>query len=105
MDGGFNGGNGANYGDNDDFLGGKGSGFHLNSEPMEFTQNVAAGAGGEGDLNYGGGGGGGVLIDGQGPVGLVGVGEGYGGGGSGYNESSLGLPGVVLMRIIKENDE
>ena len=76
--------------------GGSGSGQDMSS--YAFTAfNLAPGAGGEGNYPYGGGGGG-LLVDGEGPLGIVEPSQGQGFGGGGYSHHG-GLPGVILMEV------
>ena len=92
-DGGSNGSDGGFCGSR---VGGIGSGVDLTQLPVDLFV-LTSGKGGRKDTRYRGGRGGGVLIDGEGPKGVSfhGSGEGYGGGAGG--ESSLGLPGAVLI--------
>ena len=100
--GGSDGEDGSGY--SDQFLGGTGSGIKV--ADFQFDNFIlTAGSGGIGaDMDiYGGGGGGGVLVNGNGPDRHEYQGEGFGGGGAGYNETSGGLQGCVIMEIVEMN--
>jgi len=102
MPGGSDGEDGSGY--SDQFLGGTGSGIKV--ADFQFDNFIlTAGSGGIGaDMDiYGGGGGGGVLVNGNGPDRHEYQGEGFGGGGAGYNETSGGLQGCVIMEIVEMN--
>ena len=119
LKGGYGSNGGANGGDGEDGLiiaipfneGGHGTGEDIKTYPME-QFILSPGAGGkiyEAGVFYYGGGGGGVLVNGNGPqYDSVHQGQGYGGGGGGhFNEDdeliSDGLPGVILMEILKKS--
>ena len=98
-----------NGGDGDgDGQQGSGTGEKLSSFPMKYF-TLTPGDGGQPQPvkdRKGGGGGGGVLVDGFGPLKIIGQGEGYGGGGTycegkgcNYNMRK-GLPGLILMEIV-----
>ena len=82
--------------------GGRGTGEDITSYTMsEFT--VSPGQGGEYNAVHGGGGGG-VLVGGWGPARSQPQGEGYGGGGGlgleGFQTTTAGLAGVVLVEVV-----
>ena len=95
MPGGSDGGNGLGT------KGGSGSGLDLSS--LSFTSvTLTPGAGGAvyaNILQIYGGGGGGVLVNGGGPEATEHQGQGYGGGGG----HGLGLPGVIVLEIIRDD--
>ena len=103
--GGRNGGDGGGDGQK-----GRGTGKKLSSFPMNYF-TLTPGDGGQPQPvsehnRKTGGGGGGVLVDGFGPLKIIGQGEGYGGGGT-YCEGAgcnlkmrKGLPGLILMEIV-----
>ena len=87
---------GTGGGDGLGHYGGSGSGQDIFS--YTFTAfNLAPGEGGEGTYPYGGGGGG-ILVDGEGPLGIVESSQGKGYGGGGYSHHG-GLQGVILIEV------
>ena len=99
--GGSNGGNGNGYG-----RGGMGTGENLAAYTLDHFK-LSPGQGGKyyhdsNDNNfYYGGGGGGVLVDYDGPSTSPWQGKGYGGGGGGNHSSEEGLPGVILVEVVR----
>ena len=103
--GGSNGGNGNGYG-NGNMRGGMGTGENLAAYTLDHFK-LSPGQGGKyyHDSNnnnfYYGGGGGGVLVDYDGPSTSPWQGKGYGGGGGGNHSSEEGLPGVILVEVVR----
>ena len=99
--GGSNGGNG-----NGNMRGGMGTGEHLAAYTLDHFK-LSPGQGGtyyhrsHGNNFYYGGGGGGVLVDSDGPSTSPWQGKGYGGGGGGNHSSEEGLPGVILVEVVR----
>ena len=100
-------GGGDGYGDGQK---GSGTGEKLSSFPMSYFTLTPGDMGIPQPVSYenrkGGGGGGGVIVDGFGPLKIIGQGEGYGRGGT-YCEGEgcnlkmrKGLPGLILMEIV-----
>ena len=105
--GGTNGGNGVGS------YGGHGTGEDIGVYIFRHF-NLSPGEGGQpcckiGNYHYGGGGGG-VMVNGEGPFSYEYQGNGYGGGGGGENyhnrpppndKPNIGLPGVILVEVVK----
>ena len=97
---------GTNGGDGEGAGGGKGTGEDI-TQYIFRSWTLSPGRGGKPYTSAGdwyGGGGGGVLVDGGGPMYSNYQGSGYGGGGGGYNGNGgyeSGLPGVILIEVIK----
>ena len=105
--GGSNGGNGGGS------YGGHGTGENIGVYIFRHF-NLSPGEGGQpcckpGNYHYGGGGGG-VMVNGEGPFSYEYQGKGYGGGDGGENyhnrpppndKPNLGLPGVILVEVVK----
>ena len=85
--------------DNNNFVGGRGSGVNLDDLQLRHVE-LSSGAGGLGDVDIGGGGGAGVLINGEaGDHGQY-QGQGCGAGGGGADDDNLGGQGGCLVMEI-----